>query len=154
MHPVLSRLLVFELSHHSAPLQAREGLCWSESVCQQKARQLRAHGLVEDVVLLVTCNRTACIAMGDQPERLWAWWCDNLGDNQRYATRYHDRDALHYLLRMAVGGIGTCAVTAVFFTWPAGTGIVYGLGHCYSATSESFFAKSLLSIVDVVSGCE
>jgi glutamyl-tRNA reductase len=103
MHPVLSRLLVFELSHHSAPLQAREGLCWSESVCQQKAQQLRARGLVEDVVLLVTCNRTACIAVGDHPERLWAWWCDNLGDNQRYATRHHDRDALHYLLRMAVG---------------------------------------------------
>lgn len=103
MHPVLSRLLVFELSHHSASLQAREGLCWSETVCQQKAQQLRERGLVEDVILLVTCNRTACIAVGDQPERLWTWWCDNVGDKKCYATQHRDQDALHYLLRMAVG---------------------------------------------------
>ena len=50
-------LLVLGLSHHTAPITLRERFALSEARVPGTLAQLRESGLVEEVVILSTCNR-------------------------------------------------------------------------------------------------
>ena len=91
------------MSHHDTPLTARESLCWHASDIESHMLKLVNSGVVESVVLLVTCNRTACIALCHDQSQLQLWWSKQLTQQEQYTTRHTQEKALGYLLRMACG---------------------------------------------------
>ena len=50
-------ILVFGLSHHTAPVTLRERFAFAESRIEADMARLRASGIAEEVVILSTCNR-------------------------------------------------------------------------------------------------
>jgi glutamyl-tRNA reductase len=62
-------LIVFGLSHHSAPVELREKLAFSETEIPARLQEIRSAGLASHAVLLSTCNRVEIYAMVDSPAR-------------------------------------------------------------------------------------
>jgi glutamyl-tRNA reductase len=69
-------LLTLGLSHHSAPLDARERLAFTEAELPAALTRLRALPGVEEAAILSTCNRTEILAVsGPANENLLVeWW--------------------------------------------------------------------------------
>ena len=55
-------IIVIGLSHHSSPVQVRERFAFAESAIPAALEKLRATGLVEEAVILSTCNRVEIYA--------------------------------------------------------------------------------------------
>lgn len=69
-------LLTLGLSHHSAPLEVRERLAFTDAELPAALSRLRGLPGVEEAAILSTCNRTEIMAVA-QPEdegRLVEWW--------------------------------------------------------------------------------
>lgn len=69
-------LLTLGLSHHSAPLDVRERLAFTDAELPAALTRLRALPGVEEAAILSTCNRTEILLVA-QPEdesRLVEWW--------------------------------------------------------------------------------
>jgi glutamyl-tRNA reductase len=69
-------LLTLGLSHHSAPLEARERLAFTEAELPAALVRLRALPGVEEAAILSTCNRTEIFAVAapEEESRLVEWW--------------------------------------------------------------------------------
>src|SRR5688572_20367303 len=82
-------LLVLGLSHHTAPVTLRERFAFSEARVPATLQTLRETGLVDEVVILSTCNRVELyVATTAEPRQAFA----SLRD---YLTHCHDfRDPL------------------------------------------------------------
>ena len=55
-------IIALGLSHHSAPVQVRERFAFAESAIPAALEKLRASGLVDEAVILSTCNRVEIYA--------------------------------------------------------------------------------------------
>lgn len=55
-------IVVIGLSHHTSPVTVRERFAFSEAVIPQTLEKLRASGLVQEAVILSTCNRVEIYA--------------------------------------------------------------------------------------------
>jgi glutamyl-tRNA reductase len=62
-------LLVLGLSHHTAPVTLRERFAFPEARVPDVLQQLRDSGLVDEVVILSTCNRVEIYAVTNEEPR-------------------------------------------------------------------------------------
>ena len=69
-------LLTLGLSHHSAPLEVRERLAFTDAEVPAALTRLRALPGVEEAAILSTCNRTEimAVALPEDESRLVEWW--------------------------------------------------------------------------------
>jgi len=51
------KLLAAGLNHKTAPVELREHLAVNQAELAERARKLKSHGELDEIVLLSTCNR-------------------------------------------------------------------------------------------------
>jgi glutamyl-tRNA reductase len=102
-------LITLGLSHHSAPVEARERLAFTEADLPAALARLRALPGVEEAANLSTCNRTEILAItaADDEGRLMEWWRRELNAPQDYIHQFvythRDQAAVLHSLRVASG---------------------------------------------------
>jgi glutamyl-tRNA reductase len=102
-------LITLGLSHHSAPVEARERLAFTEADLPAALARLRALPGVEEAAILSTCNRTEILAItaADDEGRLMEWWRRELNAPQDYIHQFvythRDQAAVLHSLRVASG---------------------------------------------------
>ncbi|WP_428309417.1 glutamyl-tRNA reductase [Hydrocarboniphaga sp.] len=102
-------LITLGLSHHSAPVEARERLAFTDADLPAALARLRALPGVEEAAILSTCNRTEILAIttADDEGRLMEWWRRELNAPQDYLEQFiythRDQAAVLHSLRVAAG---------------------------------------------------
>lgn len=90
-------IIAIGLSHHSAPVQVRERFAFAESAIPAALDKLRASGLVDEAVILSTCNRVEIYAATTHDE---SHALAGLRDFLLHHHKYHDPVGTElYLLR-------------------------------------------------------
>src|SRR5687768_16460158 len=80
-------ILVLGLSHHTAPVSLRERFAFAEARVPGTLEQLRQAGLVDEAVILSTCNRVELYAStSDDPKKTF----EELTEFLRNVHDYHD----------------------------------------------------------------
>ena len=102
-------LLTLGLSHHSAPVDARERLAFTDEELPAALMRLRALPGVDEAAILSTCNRTEIFAVAapEDNARLMEWWRRerqaNAAEMERYAYTLRDQGSVLHSLRVAAG---------------------------------------------------
>ncbi len=104
-------LLVIGLSHHTAPVTLRERFAFSEARVPATLQTLRESGLVDEAVILSTCNRVELyVATTVEPRRAFASLSDYLTHCHDYRDPLTDEfytlvepQSLEHLFRVACG---------------------------------------------------
>ncbi|QHS10184.1 glutamyl-tRNA reductase [Sinimarinibacterium sp. NLF-5-8] len=102
-------LVTLGLSHHHAPVEARERLSFTESDLPHALERLRALPGVQEAAILSTCNRTEImvVAAPDEEQRLLEWWRRERqvpeGYIEKYAYTHRDQSSVTHSLRVAAG---------------------------------------------------
>ncbi len=110
-------IYLLSLSHKTTPLAIRSLFAYSEEGKTQVLQGLLASGWIDEAVVLSTCNRMEiyCHAMesGKEPARtvleimereaIKAAGAEMVEDIGRYMRRFHGRQAVHHLFRVAAG---------------------------------------------------
>lgn len=97
------------LSHHSAPVEARERLAFTDAELPAALSRLRAMSGVEEAAILSTCNRTEILAVAepDMAPLLIEWWRRELsapsGLIEQFVYTHRDQNAVLHSLRVASG---------------------------------------------------
>ena len=97
------------LSHHSAPVEARERLAFTDAELPAALARLRAMAGVEEAAILSTCNRTEILAVAepDVAPQLIEWWRRELsapnGLIEQFVYTHRDQGAVLHSLRVASG---------------------------------------------------
>lgn len=102
-------LITLGLSHHSAPVAARERLAFTDAELPAALARLRALVGVEEAAILSTCNRTELLTLSDPdlaPE-LIRWWQREVGAPEglieQFIYTHRDQAAVLHSLRVASG---------------------------------------------------
>lgn len=102
-------LITLGLSHHSAPVEARERLAFTDAELPAALSRLRAMAGIEEAAILSTCNRTEILAVAE-PELaplLIEWWRRELdapaGLIEQFVYTHRDQAAVLHSLRVASG---------------------------------------------------
>lgn len=97
------------LSHHSAPVSARERLAFTDAELPAALTRLRALAGVDEAAILSTCNRTEILSVVE-PEmapELINWWRRELnvpeGLIEQFVYTHRDQAAVLHSLRVASG---------------------------------------------------
>ena len=61
-HPFFNMIVVLGLSHHSSPVELRERFAFAEARVPAVLQLMRDEGLVDEAVILSTCNRVEIYA--------------------------------------------------------------------------------------------
>lgn len=113
-------IYLLSLSHKTAPLEIRSLFAYTEQQKEQVLRDAAASGLVEEAVVLSTCNRTELYCYDPEtddgePEagsRVLEWMeqvavraagAEAVPDMRRHLRRYCGRKAIHHLFLVAAG---------------------------------------------------
>ena len=102
-------LLTLGLSHHSAPLDARERLAFTDAELPAALTRLRALPGVDEAAILSTCNRTEIFAVAAPEEegRLIEWWRRErqvaAGSIESHLFMLRDQGSVLHSLRVAAG---------------------------------------------------
>lgn len=101
-------LITLGLSHHNAPLTARERLAFAEAELPAALERLRALPGVDEAAILSTCNRTEIMAVtqGGEDALLRQWWQRERGAPQLpddYLYTHRDLGSVQHSLRVASG---------------------------------------------------
>lgn len=97
------------LSHHSAPVEARERLAFTDAELPAALARLRAMAGVDEAAILSTCNRTEILAIAepDLAPQLIEWWRRELGAPngliEQFVYTHRDQAAVLHSLRVASG---------------------------------------------------
>jgi glutamyl-tRNA reductase len=97
------------LSHHSAPVEARERLAFTDSELPAALARLRALAGVEEAAILSTCNRTEILVVAepDLSALVIEWWRRELdapaGLIEQFVYTHRDQAAVLHSLRVASG---------------------------------------------------
>lgn len=97
------------LSHHSAPVEARERLAFTDAELPAALARLRALAGVQEAAILSTCNRTEILAVAepDLAPQLIEWWRRELnapnGLIEQFVYTHRDQNAVLHSLRVASG---------------------------------------------------
>ena len=97
------------LSHHSAPVEARERLAFTDSELPAALARLRSLAGVEEAAILSTCNRTEIlvVAQPDLSALVIEWWRRELdappGLIEQFVYTHRDQAAVLHSLRVASG---------------------------------------------------
>lgn len=110
-------IYLLSLSHKTTPLEIRSLFAYTEERKQEVLTGLLASGLIDEAVVLSTCNRLEIYCHGMDEERscggrvleimeqeaVKAAGAGQVRDISRYIRRYHDRQAIHHLFQVAAG---------------------------------------------------
>lgn len=102
-------LITLGLSHHSAPVSARERLAFTDADLPAALARLRALPGVEEAAILSTCNRTEILTVAavEDEGRLLEWWRRELNAPAEYIDQFvythRDQAAVLHSLRVAAG---------------------------------------------------
>ena len=102
-------LVTLGLSHHRAPVEARDRLSFTESDLPNALTRLRALPGVDEAAILSTCNRTEIMAVvtPDLETRLLDWWRRERevpeGYIEKYLYTHRDLGSVTHSLRVASG---------------------------------------------------
>lgn len=102
-------LITLGLSHHTAPVDARERLAFTAADLPAALARLRALPGIDEAAILSTCNRTEIFAVADtqQEARLIEWWRRELGVPAGYVEQFiythRDQASVLHSLRVASG---------------------------------------------------
>ncbi|MDM4771186.1 glutamyl-tRNA reductase [Solimonas sp. SE-A11] len=102
-------LITLGLSHHLAPVEARERLAFAEADLPAALTRLRALPGVNEAAILSTCNRTEIMAVAELSEesRLLEWWRRERqapeGYIEKYLYSHRDLGSVTHSLRVASG---------------------------------------------------
>ena len=102
-------LLTLGLSHHSAPLDTRERLAFTDAELPAALARLRALPGVEEAAILSTCNRTEILAVAapEDESRLVEWWRRErqtpVGTIEPHLFVLRDQGSVLHSLRVASG---------------------------------------------------
>ena len=97
------------LSHHSAPVEARERLAFTDAELPAALARLRAMSGVDEAAILSTCNRTEILVVAepDLAPTLIEWWRRELnapaGLIEQFVYTHRDQNAVLHSLRVAAG---------------------------------------------------
>ena len=97
------------LSHHSAPVEARERLAFTDAELPAALARLRALAGVAEAAILSTCNRTEILVVAepDLSAMLIEWWRRELnapgGLIEQFVYTHRDQAAVLHSLRVASG---------------------------------------------------
>lgn len=105
-------IVVIGLNHSTASVELRERMSFNKEQASEVSTQILAHGLMNEVLILSTCNRTELYGVPDR-------WTGNRTDLlENFLTSYHkvqpenvngsiykhtDRDAVRHIYRVASG---------------------------------------------------
>ncbi len=102
-------LITLGLSHHRAPIEARERLAFTDSDLPDALVRLRALPGVDEAAILSTCNRTEIMAVTslEEESRLIEWWRREReapnGYIEKYLYTHRDLGSVTHSLRVASG---------------------------------------------------
>ena len=102
-------LLTLGLSHHAAPLDARERLAFTDADLPAALMRLRALPGVDEAAIVSTCNRTEILAVTSLEEeaRLIEWWRRERnapeGSIEKFMYTHRDLGSVMHSLRVASG---------------------------------------------------
>ena len=102
-------LVTLGLSHHRAPVEARERLAFTEADLAAAMARLRALPQVDEAAIISTCNRTEIMAVTSLQEetRLLEWWRRERqapeGYLEKYVYTHRDLGSVTHSLRVASG---------------------------------------------------
>ncbi|HWU69560.1 MAG TPA: glutamyl-tRNA reductase, partial [Stenotrophobium sp.] len=102
-------LITLGLSHHNAPLDARERLAFTDSDLAAALTRLRALPGVDEAAIISTCNRTELITVAapDEAPRLLEWWRRERqvpeGYIEKFLYTHRDTGSVAHSLRVASG---------------------------------------------------
>ncbi|MEW6168889.1 MAG: glutamyl-tRNA reductase [Pseudomonadota bacterium] len=102
-------LITLGLSHHRAPVEARERVAFTETDLPNAVTRLRALPGVDEAAILSTCNRTEIIAVTalEEESRLLEWWRRERqvpeGYIEKYLYTHRDLSSVTHSLRVAAG---------------------------------------------------
>jgi glutamyl-tRNA reductase len=102
-------LITLGLSHHLAPVEARERMAFAEADLPAALTRLRALPGVAEAAILSTCNRTEIMAVAELAEesRLLEWWRRERQAPEGYVEKYlyshRDLGSVTHSLRVASG---------------------------------------------------
>ncbi len=98
-------LLAVGLSHHTAPVEVRERLAMDEDAVRQMLHRLRRDDVVEEAMLLSTCNRVELYTVPRSVEGLREFYGTFRGPAgeriDRHLYWHRERDAVRHLFRVA-----------------------------------------------------
>lgn len=102
-------LVTLGLSHHRAPVEARERLAFTDSDLADSLVRLRALPQVDEAAILSTCNRTEIMAVTslEEESRLLEWWRRERqapeGYLEKFIYTHRDLGSVTHSLRVAAG---------------------------------------------------
>lgn len=102
-------LISLGLSHHSAPVEVRSTLAFTEADAPDALLRLSRLDGVRESALLSTCNRTEIISVlePETEQRVIDWWARERGVDaetvRRWLITHRDLDAVTHSLRVAAG---------------------------------------------------
>lgn len=113
-------IYLLSLSHKTTALEVRSLFAYTEEQKEQVLAELAASGLVDEAVVLSTCNRTELYCYGAEPDEgepeagnrvlelmeavaVKAAGAGQVPDMRRYFRRYLGRRAIHHLFVVAAG---------------------------------------------------
>ncbi len=106
------RILLIGVNHRTAPLELRERIAFSADQAGTAAAELRRHGIIEEALVLSTCNRCEIYGVPEETET------NPLGRVAEFLAGFHgltpaeldgrlyefaDADAVRHLYRVAAG---------------------------------------------------
>ena len=102
-------LITLGLSHHNAPVEARERMAFAESDLAHALTRLRALPGVDEAAIISTCNRTEIMAVAalDEERRILEWWRRERqapeGYLEKFLYTHRDSGSITHSLRVASG---------------------------------------------------
>ena len=100
-------LFVAGLSHKTAPVELREKLAVNGCQLASCARRLKLHGVLDEVVLLSTCNRIETYGITSGPAEdvgsIFRLLCPELFDVRSHLYVHEHLDAVRHLFRVTAG---------------------------------------------------
>jgi glutamyl-tRNA reductase len=102
-------LITLGLSHHNAPVEARERLAFAENDLPPALLRLRALPGVDEAAIISTCNRTEIMAVASLEEegRILEWWRRERqapeGYLEKFLYTHRDTGSITHSLRVASG---------------------------------------------------
>lgn len=101
------QLFAFGVNHHTAPLDIREHVAFTEESMQHALHDLVGHQPVKEAAIVSTCNRTEIYCNTDAPDKAIGWLADfhqlRTGDLEPYLYKLPKEQAVKHVFRVASG---------------------------------------------------
>ncbi len=101
------QLFAFGINHHTAPLDIREHVAFTEELMQPALHDLVGHQLVKEAAIVSTCNRTEVYCNTDTPDEAVRWLANfhriHSGDLEPYLYKLSREQVVKHAFRVASG---------------------------------------------------